>query len=106
MSWRVVVRSDAEDDVIEAASWYDKHREGLGGEFVEEIIAVYDALALNPQLNSRRHPHKNIRWRYPKRFPYRVIYELIEEEETVVVAAVLHAARQDLHWRERMKAED
>ena len=45
---------------------------------------------------------KNIRWRYPKRYPYRVIYEVIEAERLVIVAAVLHAARQDSIWRGRV----
>ena len=40
---------------------------------------------------------------YPDRFPYRVIYEVLEEENTVVVAAVLHAARDNRHWRRRIK---
>jgi toxin ParE1/3/4 len=75
----------------------------LGAEFVEEIIQVWDALAENPLLNARRHPRKNIRWRYPERFPYRVIYEVLESEHLVVVAAVLHAARDDKHWRKRIE---
>jgi mRNA-degrading endonuclease RelE of RelBE toxin-antitoxin system len=54
-------------------------------------------------LNARRHPRKNIRWRYPERFPYRVIYEIVEREQTVIVAAVLHAARHDRHWQQRVK---
>ena len=103
MSWRVVVRPEAGEDVIEAAAWYDTRREGLGNEFVEEVLRVFDALTVNPLLNSRRHPHKNIRWRYPDRFPYRVIYEISEGENTVVIAAVLHAARDDRHWRRRLK---
>ena len=36
------------------------------------------------------------------RFPYRVIYEVLEDENTVVVAAVLHAARDEKHWQERL----
>jgi toxin ParE1/3/4 len=76
----------------------------MGAEFIEEIIQVWDALAENPLLNApRRHPRKNIRWRYPERFPYRVIYEILESENLVVVAAVLHAARDDKHWRKRIK---
>jgi plasmid stabilization system protein ParE len=74
----------------------------LGAEFVEDIIQGWDALAENPLLNARRHPRKNIRWRYPERFPYRVIYEVLEAEHSVVVAAVLHAARDDKHWRRRI----
>jgi plasmid stabilization system protein ParE len=99
-----MVRPEAEADVVEAAAWYNTRSEGLGAEFVQEILAVLDALALNPLLSRRRHPRKNIRWRYTERFPYRVIYELCEQDESVVVAAVLHAARHDRHWRDRLSA--
>ena len=101
MNWRIVVRPEVERDVAEAAAWYDSQQPGLGTEFREEVIQVFDALAQNPLLNCRRHPRKNIRWRYPERFPYRVIYEVLED--TVVIAAVLHAARHDRHWQKRIE---
>jgi len=62
------MRPEAADDTIQAADWYDAQVEGLGSEFTQEIVQVLDSLAANPLLNARRHPHKNIRWRYPKRF--------------------------------------
>lgn len=102
MNWRVVVRPEAGEDVADAAAWYDTRQEGLGGRFVEEVLRVFDALTVNPLPNSQRHPRKNIRWRYPARFPYRVIYEVVEEDNTVVIAAVLHAARHDRHWQQRL----
>lgn len=101
MNWRVVVRPEVERDVAETAAWYDSQQRGLGTEFREEVIQVFDALAQNPLLNCRRHPCKNIRWRYPERFPYRIIYEVLDD--TVVIAAVLHAARHDRHWRKRIE---
>jgi toxin ParE1/3/4 len=102
MSWNVVVRPEAEEDLIESAQWYESQQPGLGGEFVYEVIQVWNALAENPFLNSRRHPQKNIRWRYPERFPHRVIYQVSESDGIIVVAAVLHAARHDRHWRRRL----
>jgi len=102
MNWRVEIRPEVESDVAEAARWYESKQSGLGAEFVEEIIQVWDALAENPLLSAHKHPRKNIRWRYPERFPYRVIYEVLEVERSVVVAAVLHAARDDDHWRRRI----
>jgi toxin ParE1/3/4 len=102
MNWRVVIRPEVEQDVAEAAIWYESRQTGLGVEFVEEVIQVWDALAENPLLNSRRHPRKNIRWRYPDRFPYRVIYKVVVAGQTVIVAAVLHAARHERHWRSRV----
>ncbi len=102
MSWWVVARPQAEDDIEQTADWYDTQRAGLGAEFIEEILSVFDALEINPLLNCRRDPTKNLRWRYPKRFPYRVIYEVIEDKRLVVIAAVLHAARHDRRWRARV----
>ena len=101
MKWTVVARPQAKNDVLETADWYDRQQPGLGDEFIEEVVTVFDALAVNPHQYCRRHPIKNIRWRYPKRFPYRVIYEVIEEERLVVIAAVIHAARHDRVWRQR-----
>jgi len=102
MIWQVVSRPEAKNDVIEIAAWYDSRSEGLGDRFVDEFLALLDDLAINPLLHCRRHPRKNIRWRYPKSFPYRVIYEVIEQEKTVVIAAVLHAARHDREWKRRI----
>lgn len=102
MSWRVEFAPAVGADVTEAAAWYDSRQPGLGAEFVEEIIRVWDALADNPLLNSRRQPSKNIHWRYPNRFPYRVIYEVNESKQIATVVAVLHAARHDRHWQKRM----
>ena len=102
MNWRVVVRPETGEDVEEAAAWYDGRCAGLGDEFVQEVLAVFDALAENPLLNSRRLPRRNVRWRYTERFPYRVVYEVQEATNTVIVAAVLHAARHDREWQSRV----
>jgi plasmid stabilization system protein ParE len=102
MKWQVVARPQAENDVVETADWYDAQRPGLGSEFIEEILSTFDAIQRNPFLNCRQHPTKNIRWRYPKRFPYRVVYEVIENQRLVIIAAVLHGARHDRVWRDRV----
>jgi hypothetical protein len=102
VNWVVEFRPEVEQDMAEAAAWYDAQQPGLGGEFVEEVIRVWRSLGQNPLLNCRRHPTKNIRWRYPDRFPYRSIYEVLEAEHRVVVAADLHASRHDRHWQKRV----
>jgi plasmid stabilization system protein ParE len=76
--------------------------QGLGERFINEVLQVFEALATNPLLRSRKHPRKNIRWRYPDHFPYRVIYEVLDSEQCVIIAAVVHAARHDLHWKRRI----
>ena len=102
MTWQVFSRPEVETDVIEIAAWYGSHSEGLGDRFVEEVLDVLDELTINPMLHCRRHPRKNIRWRHPKSFPYRVIYEVVEQHRLVIVAAVFHAARHDRQWKKRV----
>jgi toxin ParE1/3/4 len=101
MTWRVVLRPEVEEDVVEAAQWYESRHTGLGVRFVEAIFDVWDSLGNNPRLKSRRHPTKDIRWRYPARFPYRVIYEIAVDQHEVIVLAVMHAARHARNWLDR-----
>lgn len=61
MRWRVELAPEVEQDVAKAADWYEQRQAGLGAEFVEEIIQVFDALAENPLMNSRRDSAKDIR---------------------------------------------
>ena len=105
MKWRVEFRPEVEQDMAEAAAWYETRQPGLGANFIDEVSRIWDALAENPMLNCRRHANRNIRWRYPDRFPYRIIYEVLESEKKVVVAAVLHAARQDANGRQDCKKD-
>lgn len=102
MSWQVEFRPEVRGDVADAARWYEAREPGLGGEFVDEIIQVWDDIAKNPLICSRRHPVMDIRWRYPARFPYRVIYGVDAIGKSILVIAVLHAARQDSRWLGRV----
>jgi toxin ParE1/3/4 len=102
VNWRLQIAVEVENDILEAIVWYESRQEGLGVQFCEEIIQVWNALTENPLLNSRRHPMRNIRWSYPKSFPYRVIYEVDETTYVVRIAAVLHAARHERHWHKRL----
>lgn len=102
MSWLIEFRPEIADDVEEAARWYEFREAGLGGEFVEEVIQVWERILQNPLTGSRRHRDVDIRWRYPERFPYRVVYRIDEGAESVLVIAVLHAARQEQGWEDRI----
>jgi len=39
MRYRVVIRSDAENDLKQAFSWYEEKRQGLGYDFLLQIDA-------------------------------------------------------------------
>ncbi|TCO89290.1 ParE-like toxin of type II ParDE toxin-antitoxin system [Chthoniobacter flavus] len=99
MSFRVLLRPAAEVDIAQAAAWYDEQQPGLGGEFLEEIARIIEGLPANPFLTARRHRTRNIRWLFPARFPYRVVYEITND--VILIISVIHAARDDRQWRRR-----
>ena len=43
-------RQDAETDVADAAAWYETQRQGLGAEFLDEILSACNSIAENPQI--------------------------------------------------------
>ncbi len=102
MSWRIISRPEVEKDIVRAAAWYSKRLPGLGGDLVREVRATYTAISENPFLNSQKHARKPVRWRVTRRFPYRVVYMILEEEKCLVVVAVVHSARHDRRWLRRV----
>jgi len=100
MNHRLIVRGEAEADITDAALWYDERERGLGLELVLEIRAAIRRAVKDPLhfFLLRRRPE--IRRVLVRRFPYRIFF--IVRKDAIVVFAVLHAARHDRYWQERL----
>jgi toxin ParE1/3/4 len=100
MSRRLIVRDEAEADITEAALWYDEREAGLGLELTLEVRAAIRRALENPLHYLRLRQRPEVRRVLARRFPYRIFF--IVRDDAIVVFAVLHAARHDRHWRERL----
>ena len=100
MSRRLIVRPEAESDITEAALWYDEREAGLGLELMQEVgVAIRRALE-NPLLHLLLRQRPEVRRVLARRFPYRIFF--VVRDDAIVVFAIIHAARHDRHWRERL----
>jgi plasmid stabilization system protein ParE len=97
MSWVVLVRAEAEEDLDAARDWYEQKRTGLGGEFLDEFAAAMRTLELNPE--RERLYYRNFRRVIFRRFPYKIFYQIIGVR--VVVFRVLHAKQDHEHRIEK-----
>jgi plasmid stabilization system protein ParE len=88
----------AEQEMNEAAIFYEIHSRGLGRAFLSAIKRETDDITHNP----RAYPvqRNGIRRKLTRRFPYAILYS--EEEEQVVVIAVMHLHRAPDYWRHRI----
>jgi plasmid stabilization system protein ParE len=94
---RLVVRGAAEEDIVEAARWYEQRSPGLGSEFLRAVDVALAEIKRMPE----RYPVVRGRARRAllRRFPYAVYF--VATPDLVSIFACLHARRDPRHWRER-----
>lgn len=91
---RLQIWREAEEELAEAALWYEEQREGLGSEFLDEYERRMQELLKNPArfpLLETLPIDRPIRRCLLARFPYAIVFEVLPDE--VVVFAVPHLHR-------------
>ena len=53
MSLELIIRPEAEADVVQAYRWYNEQVPGLGQEFLAEVDRVIESIQFNPKLPRR-----------------------------------------------------
>jgi len=97
MSYPIRLRDEAERDIALAASWYEEQREGLGQEFLDELLATLGTIAEQPRAYPAR--HRDVRRALMRRFPFGVFFQTTASD--IVVVAVFHGSRHPRGWRRR-----
>ena len=100
MSYRLEVRPQVWNDIAAAAEWYDARESGLGAKFARAVQDRIEDVRKQPLLARIRDIRRSVRWVFPRRFPYRIIYRV--EGDVVLIIAVIHAAQHDRRWKERI----
>ena len=90
MSWIVLLRPEAEQDLATARDWYEKKMTGLGDQFLDEFVVAMQLLESDPK--RERLYYQNFRRVIFRRFPYKVFYQVFETR--VVVFRILHGREE------------
>ena len=78
MSLPVIIRPDAQVDLLNARDWYDRQRPGLGDVFEEAVEAFLDRIKVLPQLYAVT--LRDVRQGKVKKFPYVVYYRVLANQ--------------------------
>ena len=97
MAKTVRYHPDFENDVIEAANWYDSHSSGLGDAFAANVLQATESIISDPERFALT--PRGIRYQRVKRFPYIVLFSVTET--TLFFLGTLHTARSLEKWRKR-----
>jgi plasmid stabilization system protein ParE len=95
------VSNEAESEMTESADWYERHRRGLGGEFLESVDAAISRIRENPDIGFRVPgiSDASIRQVFVRRFPYHVVY--IRLPDRLQILALAHDRRKPAYWLRR-----
>jgi plasmid stabilization system protein ParE len=97
VSRQLVLRPEAQEEITEAAEWYNTRGRGLAAEFLRALDACIASVLRHPFQYPVVHGEK--RRALLHRFPYAVIYTVAEDE--VVVLACMHGRRNPKRWQNR-----
>jgi plasmid stabilization system protein ParE len=98
MSGRVRFHAEAENEILQAVTWYEDRNAGLGAEFLRSLEAVVAAI--------QRHPlaypvvHRSARRAVMRKFPFTVIYGASGDD--IQIFACVHGRRDAKRWQDRM----
>jgi len=90
---------EAKEELFEAINYFEKCRSGLGLEFAKEIFSTIQRIVHFPSAWSKF--SENTRRCLTNRFPFGVIYRIIEDE--IIIIAVMQLNRKPNYWKKRMK---
>jgi len=98
MNLPLAVSPAARVDILDAQSWYDQRRAGLGGAFGLAVEKLFDQIECTPMLYAV--VEDDVRQAQVSRFPYLVYYRLMTDR--IEVLAVLHPSRDPQVWKSRI----
>ena len=98
MTFGIIVRRAAAQDIREAHAWYEAQSSGLGREFLDEVEAALQRIANGP--DCYKYILGDARRALVRRFPYSVYFRVRGEDVRIV--GVIHQHRDPRIWRRRV----
>lgn len=97
MTFSVVFRPQAEDELVSARQWYEEQQVGLGARFADAFGEIIGRISSNPS----EFPvvYGQIRRAVMRQFPYGIYFRA--HTQTVVIVAVMHGRRHPARWQSR-----
>lgn len=95
--YKAVILPFAKQDIQDAATWYNDKQKGLGKRFTQQVKDKVKFIREYPKAVAIR--YDNVRATTLKSFPYMIHYTVDDEQQKVIIYAVLHTRRNPSFWK-------
>lgn len=93
------VLKPAQKEIDDAFDFYEEQVQGLGIEFIDDILKGFKRIKQNPEAWSLF--SSRTRRYLTSKFPYGIIYQVREDE--LLIVAIAHLHRKPGYWEERIE---
>lgn len=94
----VVFHPLAEQELVDAVTYYEEQRVGLGLEYLEEVEHTVSFLRRYPEAGSK--VRGSVRRLTLPKFSYSLLYRILENDQ-IRILAVAHHKRRPQYWLDR-----
>ena len=89
MKYNLIIKEEANQEIIDSYLYYENKSIGLGEKFLENLEIYFDRIQKYPKhYQIKRKPYREV---FVKNFPFLIIYEILKY--SIVVYAVFHTSR-------------
>ncbi len=98
MNFKLIIRPEAESELLDAVKWYEEKVKGLGSNLLLNVEATIESILRTPE--SYTPIYKNTRRALVRKFPFGIHY--IFDKDRIVVLAIFHESRNPKELQKRL----
>jgi len=100
---RVVYTAEAVRELRAARQWYNRRAPGVGDGLVDLVDETIAEVARAPASFPRDRQDPIVRRARVTKYPYTLIFMIIEDDTVVVLLALAHGNRKPGYWKKRLR---
>ena len=98
MKYKLIIRPEAESELLEAVKWYEDKVKGIGLNLLLNVEATIESILRIPEAYTPT--YKNTRRALVRKYPFGIHY--IIDKDKIVVLAIFHESRNPKDLKKRL----
>ena len=100
---KVAYTAEVVRELRAARQWYNRRPRGFGHRLLDLVDERVVEIARAPAFFPRDHQDPFVRRARVAKYPYTLIFMIIEEDAVVVLLALAHGKRKPGYWKKRLR---
>lgn len=101
---KVVYTAEVVRELRAARQWYNRRAQGVGDRLLDLVDEKIGEVARSPASFPRDRQDPIVRRARVAKYPYTLMFMILDDEAVVVLVALAHGKRKPGYWKKRLRA--